>query len=67
MVLYIWLLWHQVVIYCTQGVGCIQSSMAHFEYVLGLGVIEVIFEIGGIIKVFVRKDQKDLWEKKDRK
>jgi hypothetical protein len=51
MTLYIWLLWHQIVIECNQ-VGCVQSSMAHFNYFVGLGVLELLLEIGGIVKIY---------------
>ena len=67
MVLYIWLLWYQIIIYCAQGAGCIQSSMAHFEYILGIGAVELIFEISGIVKVFLRKDMTKEWPKPEGK
>lgn len=56
MVIYIWLLIHEIIIQCTTGVGCIQSSMAHFNYIIGLGALEMIFEIPGIVRIFFKKD-----------
>ena len=55
MTLYLWLLFHQVFITCTQA-GCIQaSSNANFDYLLGIGAIELVFELSGIIKIYARK------------
>jgi hypothetical protein len=56
MTFYIWLLWHQIVIECNQ-VGCLQSSMAHFNYIIGLGFLELIFEIGGIVRIYLKKNK----------
>jgi hypothetical protein len=63
MALYIWLLWHQVVVFCQSGVGCMSTSMAHFNYLIGVGALELIFELAGIIKIFTKngtpKDKKE--------
>lgn len=66
MILYIWLIWHQLVIYCAAGAGCIQSSVAHFDYITGIGALELLFEISGIIKIFtIKKDFEKNNEKKE--
>jgi hypothetical protein len=39
---------------CTQY-GCTSITASHFDYLIGIGALELIFEIGGIIKVFVAK------------
>lgn len=57
MVLYIWLLYHQILIQCTQA-GCIQSSMANFDYLSGIGAVELIFELAGIIKIYQKVNKK---------
>jgi hypothetical protein len=67
MILYIWLLWHEIVIFCQQGVGCLQVSNAHFNYLIGIGALELIFEIPAIIKVFFKKDQSKEWPKPEGK
>ncbi len=53
--IYIWLLWHQMVIFCTEA-GCMQVSMAHFNYLVGLGTLELVLEITGIIRIFFKKN-----------
>lgn len=55
MTLYIWLLWHQIAITCIAATGCVQTSMAHFDYMMGIGALELILEISGIIRIYVKK------------
>lgn len=62
MALYIWLLWHQLVIFCAVGAGCLQTSMAHFDNLMAAGALELLFEVGGIIKIFSRKNQYKYWK-----
>ena len=54
-VLYIWLLFYNVAIYCAPNAGCIQTSMAHFNYLVGIGAIELIFELHGMVKIYEKK------------
>ncbi len=56
MAIYIWLIWHEIIIFCQQGVGCLQVSNAHFSYLMGLGALELIFELPAIAKIFLKKD-----------
>ena len=55
MVLYIWLLFYNVAIYCAPNAGCIQVSMTHFNYLVGIGALEIIFEMGGMIRIYEKK------------
>jgi hypothetical protein len=52
--IYIWLIFHDVSLMCTQF-GCTSLSITHFDYLIGVGALELIFEIGGIVKVFTAK------------
>ena len=52
--IYIWLKIHEIIINCTQA-GCVQTSMSHFNYLMGIGALELIFELSGIIKIFSKK------------
>jgi len=51
MVFYIWLLFHSMVIMCTAA-GCNAVSMSSFNYVIGLGTLELVFEVAGVIRIF---------------
>lgn len=55
MAIYIWLLIHSMVILCTNG-GCTSVSMQHFDYLVGIGALEIIFESAGIVKIFSKKN-----------
>lgn len=52
--LVIWLIYHQIVIICENGM-CNQVSMAHFNYLVSLGTLEVILEIWSVIKIFTKR------------
>lgn len=67
MVLYIWLVIHEIVIFCQAGVGCSQVSNAHFSYLIGIGALELVFEIPAIVKIFFRKDNTKEWPKPEGK
>lgn len=54
MIIYIWFIVNQIVIQCT-GAGCAATSVDHFNYIAGIGLLELICEIPGVIKVFRRK------------
>lgn len=56
MAIYIWLLFQNIVISCIAN-ACSVSTNDHLGYLLQIGMVEVIFEIGGIIKIFVKKDK----------
>lgn len=58
MIIYIYLLWHEIVIYCAQTSGCMQTSLFHFNQVLALGALELLFEIPQIIKIYLKKEEK---------
>lgn len=54
MALYIWLMFHRVVIECTQT-GCHEVTLASFNYIATLGGLELIFEMFGIVRIFSKK------------
>lgn len=53
--IYIWLVYYNIAINCVANTGCMQVSMAHLNYLIGIGSIELIFELGGIIRIFMKK------------
>jgi hypothetical protein len=53
--IYIWLLFHNVVIHCVENAGCIQSSTNHLDYLIQIGTVELIFELAGMVRIFVKK------------
>lgn len=55
MVLYIYLLFHEIVINCTQSVGCIQTSYTHLDFLLKASALELVFEIPKVVQIFVKK------------
>jgi hypothetical protein len=58
MAFYIYLIWHQIVIHCAEAAaGCMQVSVAHFDYLMSAGALEMILEIAGIVKIFKKKDK----------
>ena len=63
MILYIYLLWHQIVIYCAEASGCLQTSEFHFNQLLALGSLELLFELPQIVKIYVHKKDKSGDEK----
>jgi hypothetical protein len=59
MILYIYLLFHEIVINCTQSIGCIQTSYAHFDFMMKAGMLELIFEIPKVVQIFSKKEKKE--------
>jgi hypothetical protein len=59
MILYIYLLYHEIVINCTENIGCYQMSLHSFRFVLGAGMAELLFEIPKIIQIFINKGGKN--------
>lgn len=70
MAIYIWLLYYNIAILCENG--CTQVSMAHFNYLFGVGALELIFELRGIIKIYQKrkfnadKGPQEIVERKDK-
>lgn len=54
MTIYIWLLIQEMIVRCIDSL-CSSVSMAHFDYLLGIGSLELIFEVAGIIKIYSQK------------
>lgn len=53
MVIYIYLIWHGLVIFCSETAGCVQTSSLFFQQLLEKGgILELMFEIAGIIKIY---------------
>lgn len=65
MAIYIWLIFHNIVIYCNSA-GCLSTSMQHFNYLSGVGALELIFELAGIVKIFTKKGINNGTTKKNR-
>lgn len=61
--LYIYIIASQVVINCI-GVGCMSTSVSHFKFLLAAGVLETIFELPLIVRIYKRTDLPTGEEKK---
>jgi hypothetical protein len=53
--IYIWLLFHGIVLHCVESAGCIQSTVSHLDYLIQIGSVELVFELVGIIRIFMKK------------
>jgi hypothetical protein len=68
MILYVYLFVSSVVIYCNQA-GCMQVSMEHFNRLVAAGLVEMIFEMPYLVKVYKRLfpkgEEKEIGEEKE--
>lgn len=54
MMIYIYILAAQVVIICSDVLGCFSSSFAHFDALLRAGMLEVILELPLVVRIYRR-------------
>lgn len=59
MFIYIWLIYHQLAIHCSALVnGCMRVTELDIRAFEATGLLEVVFEIPMIIKIYMRKKDK---------
>jgi len=47
----------EIIIQCTTRVGCIQISQSDFGVLIFAGLLELAFDIAGIVKIYFKKDR----------
>lgn len=45
----------EIIVQCTTRVGCIQISQSDFGVLIFAGLLELAFEIVGVIKIYFKK------------
>lgn len=55
MLIYIYILFHQVVIMCNQALFCQEVSLIHLKELVLTGVVELIFERALVVRVYKEK------------
>ena len=51
----LWIVLASGIIITCNSAGCVSSTLSDFKVILGAGLLELIFEIVGIIKIYKRK------------
>ena len=53
---YIWLLLRDLVYFCAGGSGCVPSTNTHLDYLIAIGAVELLGEIAGVLRVYIKKN-----------
>lgn len=54
--IYIWLIIQNIVIACAGGACMLSPQNGHLEYLIGIGGVELLFELGGVIKIYAKRN-----------
>ncbi len=57
MIFYIYIIVYSMVIYCNlPEPGCVQTSFGFFDKAVAAGIVELIFEIPFMVRIYLKKN-----------